>query len=80
MEPLKDHLPRRGPRAAEPGVPDARGVRALGWESRASGAEGFGPKRDSVAVWSEATEKKETPPLSCTGSSKPPVLLAGASG
>ena len=40
----EDHLPRRGPRAAEP---------------RASGPEGFGPEADSVAVWSEATETKE---------------------
>jgi acetyl-CoA synthetase len=50
-------------KSREPGVPDARGSRAVGWEPNhaASGAQQeqkrTEPKRDSPAVWSAGTEK-----------------------
>jgi acetyl-CoA synthetase len=52
-------------KSREPGVPDARGSRAVGWESdhTASGAQQEQKQtektRDSLAVWSAATEDKE---------------------
>jgi len=52
-------------KSREPGVPDARGSRAVGWEPdhAASGVlqeqKQTEPKRDSPAVWSAATENED---------------------
>src|SRR5437899_3113570 len=62
-DPSHDQIPRRGPGAAEP---------------RASGAGGFIPKRNSLAVWSAATESHDEIPRRGPGAAEP--RASGADG